>query len=750
MKAHLAEMTVDWLADLDDDTCFVEACQLVLDNHSIAVRENEQDEDPNNQSCQSAFLRDLLHAKLSILLLSSLSARLDQKSLSLTPSDSLSHHSKAHLLDAMMVALHSAQRMFSHSSIKPHHLHTVTPILKQLWTYILRYYPFFPQHGQGSLETSFSHPFNLGGGYGQPIDTEMVNAFFNTFLFESVDTPIWLAQRIQKTMRGSLTSASYAFHRIDFPPKQQVQSLVDQWIGEFLASENSGRDNECLVRLWALATSDTERYFGEQLPTRKMGRMLADPTNPNANWFIFDMIDQMLTSQSSWGSPYHRIPFFVDLAVPLWDLVNRPLSELSPKALTTLLRFMTLFEGRRREELELGPTRPNFGETIRMIEEATRPFFNMVTESLPMLLASVFVRAKEEWKSQGGEEMVFDENKLWGGVFEDLSCLTVVVSPSLVDTDAVIILLSLFKMVKSFHSQSLEEIIQKSFFGIHHTKNSGSPIFSSFPLPLAELTELQTLPTVLDFLVESHVSSILTFDKSQRHNPLDLSEAFLKALPSSIATDLRLVIWFKRLPRITTAEQLKAEWQSMVGPNDRFFHGFFAGRLPAVIGIGYTMLMLVRPERVFIPSFQHNYFRYAWTLFPDDVELIRLLLSHSSPSQMMSLCALLAVRLMELDPQQELWMSRDPNSQNPVSLRNPSRIREWGLLSTTVEWKNTLGEEGVEDVSEAHFSKCALALRWGFGVNSLFKYTYSYQLRPVIVPEIADEDEGVVVGSLFD
>ncbi|KAK2948090.1 hypothetical protein BLNAU_16963 [Blattamonas nauphoetae] len=755
---------MNWLADLDDDTCFVEACQLVLDKFKIALRRSEQDRKQNNRSCHSAILRDLLPAKLSLLLISSLSAHLDQQTLSLTPSASLSLPSKAHLLDAMMVALHSAQRMFSHSSVKPHHLHTVTPILKQLWTFILRYYPLFPQHGQVSLEHNFINPFNLGGEYGQPTDTEMMNAFLDTFLFKSVDTPIWLAQKIQKTMIHTLTLADYVYYAGNYPLTQQIQSLVDLWVGEFGVSEDSERDNECLVRLWALGSCGTLMYFNERLPTLKMRRMLTDPTNPNARWFICDMIEQMFKYLSSSHSLNHHTPFFLDLAEPLWDLVNRPLPALSQKALKALLRFMMHCEKRREDDRELVE---RFGQNgrfdFRGDEEATRPFFNRVTEALPTLLASAFEKAKDEQKEEGREEMEFDENKLWGGVFVDLSCLVAAVSPSLVYTDAVIILLSLFKLVKSFHSTSLESRIKITYQGMYHSHNSNNPVFSSFPLALAELDELQTLSTVVDFFVESHASSVLTFDETLPNDPLRLSESFLKALPSSFAADLRLVIWFKQLPRFTTPQQLKAAWQSMMDQQKYGSFGrLFAGRLPAVIGIGFAMLKLVRPERTFRSIDQQNQLRHVWDLIHTDAELIRLVVSPSSPSQMMSLCALLAVRLMEQHPQLELWMSQSLNTQTPISLRITTQIKKLGLLPTTMEWVDTLIEEGVEDVSETHISECAISLRLGFGVNSSFQFRSSYSsrpsypsltsidLRPSVDPGFTDEDECVIFGSLFD
>ncbi|KAK2947169.1 hypothetical protein BLNAU_17874 [Blattamonas nauphoetae] len=636
VKAHLAEMSVDWLADLDDDTCFVEACQLVLEKHKVAVRENEQDGDQKSRFYPSEFLQDLLHAELALLLLSSLSAPLDQQTLSLTPSVSLSIPSKAHLLDAMMVALHSAQHMFNLSSVKPHHLHTVTPILKQLWTFILRYYPLFPQHGQVSLEHNFSHPFNLGGGYGKPIDTEMMNAFFDTYLFKSVDTPIFLAKRIQTTMGFHLEGADIVGVRADnIPPKLQIQSLVDQWLGEFGVSEDSERDNECLVRLWALATSGTLVYFNERLPTLKMRRMLTDPTNPNARWFICDIIEQLFMSQLSWDWYFHRAPFFLDLADALWDLVNRPLPDLSQKALKALLRFMTHCETGREDDR-------------RLVERY--------------------------------------------GHNSDRS--------------------------NSFHSTSLEARINSTFPGISHSHNSNNPVFSSFPLALAELDELQTLSTVVDFFVESHASSILTFDETLPHDPLRLSESFLNALPSSFAVDLRLVIWFKRIPRFATPQQLTAAWKSMQGTNRRFMPRFQTGRLPAAVGIEFTMLMLVRPERMLLSVNEHNQHRHVWDLIHTNADLIRLVVSPSSPSQMMSLCALLAVRLMEQHPELELWTSQSLNRQKPVSLRITTPIREWGLLSTTMEWVDTLIEEGVEDASETHISECAVSLRLGFGVNS--------------------------------
>ncbi|KAK2940170.1 hypothetical protein BLNAU_24925 [Blattamonas nauphoetae] len=546
VKAHLAEMSVDWLADLDDDTCFVEACQLVLEKHKVAVRENEQDGDQKSRFYPSEFLQDLLHAELALLLLSSLSAPLDQQTLSLTPSVSLSIPSKAHLLDAMMVALHSAQHMFNLSSVKPHHLHTVTPILKQLWTFILRYYPLFPQHGQVSLEHNFSHPFNLGGGYGKPIDTEMMNAFFDTYLFKSVDTPIFLAKRIQTTMGFHLEGADIvAANPIAGGPMA----------GEFGVSEDSERDNECLVRLWALATSGTLVYFNERLPTLKMRRMLTDPTNPNARWFICDIIEQLFMSQLSWDWYFHRAPFFLDLADALWDLVNRPLPDLSQKALKALLRFMTHCETGREDDRRLVE---RYGHNVRHI--------------------------------------------------------------------------------------SLTQLQQ--------------PRFLVLPTRSGRAGRTQTLSTVVDFFVESHASSILTFDETLPHDPLRLSESFLNALPSSFAVDLRLVIWFKRIPRFATPQQLTAAWKSMQGTNRRFMPRFQTGRLPAAVGIEFTMLMLVRPERMLLSVNEHNQHRHVWDLIHTNADLIRLVVSPSSPSQMMSLCALLAVRLMEQHPELELWTSQ--------------------------------------------------------------------------------------------
>ncbi|KAK2957986.1 hypothetical protein BLNAU_7162 [Blattamonas nauphoetae] len=737
-------MSANWLADLDDDTCFVEACQLVLDKFKIAVRRSERDRKQNNRSCPSAFLRDLLHAKLSLLLISSLSAHLDQQTLSLTPSASLSLPSKAHLLDAMMVALHSAQRMFSHSSVKPHHLHTVTSILKQLWTFILCYYPLFPQHGQASLANNFSHPFNLGGGCGQPIDTEMMNAFFDTFLFKSVDTPIWFARQIQASLIGPLAYTYHVSTRTDNSPKQQIQSLVNHWLGEFGFSEDSGRDNECLVRLWALGSRGTLMYFNERLPTLKMGQMLTDPTNPHARWFICDMISRLFITSSWSDEPFNYTPFFTDLAEPLWSIVtDRTHPELSQQTMKVFHHALKYFPRTSRHNL------------IAMDQ-----ILRNMAEGLPTLLASVFVNAKDEQKGEGREEVKFDEKKLWSGCFVDASRLVIIMARYLVDTDAAVLLLTLFKLIKSFRSPSLEDTIQRINLDRYQSPNNTRPLFTTIPFALTELAEIPpTIAELKDFFVESHVSSILHFPD----NPYDwlMSDEFLELLPLAIAVDIKLYTWFSYLPQFAVIQNKEAEMSKLVEMENSFILRSLERLFTATVGMGLplvlTLLLKMKPRNVHGPP--------RLQLMLDAVnrsaDLSDVVASLSSSAEVMWFCAHLAVHLMEQDADQELWIYSVYTDQNDISVPIPKQIREMGLLSTTAEWIHTLVEEGLEDVSETHVSKSAVWIRSEFGVNSSFQFRSSYpsrpshrsrstiDLRPWIDPD-PDKEESVVLGSLFD
>ncbi|KAK2942119.1 hypothetical protein BLNAU_22962 [Blattamonas nauphoetae] len=742
VKAHLAELSMNWLVDLDDDTCFVEACQLVLDKFKIAVRMSERDRKQNNRSCHSAFLRDLLHAKLSLLLISSLSVRLDQQTLSLTPSASLSLPSKAHLLDAMMVALHSAQHMFSHSSVKPHHLHTVTSILKQLWTFILRYYPLFPQHGQVSLEHNFSHPFNLGGNSGQRMDTEMVNVFFDTFLFKSVDTPIWLARQIQRIMMGPLAHADYVYIRADdLDPKMQVQSLVDQWLGEFDVSEDSERDNECLVRLWALGSCETLVYFRQRLPTLKMRRMLTDPTNPNARWFICNMIDGLFSFSHSELEYFSHDPFFSDLTEPLWNIVTdlyHP--DLSQQAMKAFYHFLSHFKQERGRN-----------------RIAINPLFRNMAEGLPMLLASVFVNAKDEQKSKGREEVKFDEKKLWGGCFVDASRLVIIMTRYLVDTDAAVLLLTLFKLIKSFRSPSLEDTIQRINLARYQSPNDISPLFTTIPLALTELAEIPpTITDLMDSFIESHMSSILNFTLYRYPDPLFLSTKFLEMLPVSIAVDVKLNVWFSCLPQFAAIHKLKTTPFTLLDMEKSFIYHTLSHRFPAAVGMGLIVVLALLPKMKPRKRYGPPWLLSAIDVVDRSAELSDVVVSLSSSAEVMWFCAHLAVHLMEQDAQQDFWLISASNTQATITLPIPKRINEMGLLSTTTEWIHALIEEGVEDVSETHKSKSAVSMRMESGVNSSFQFRSSYQnrhsyrSRPSIDPGFTDDDEQIIIDSLFD
>ncbi|KAK2957900.1 hypothetical protein BLNAU_7076 [Blattamonas nauphoetae] len=746
VKAHLAEMSMNWLADLDDDTCFVEACQLILDKFKIALRRSERDRKQNNRSCHSAFLRDLLHAKLSLLLISSLSAHLDQQTLSLTPSASLSLPSKAHLLDAMMVALHSAQRMFSHSSVKPHHLHTVTPILNQLWTFILRYYPLFPQQGQVSLANNLSHPFNLGGGHYRPIDTEMMNAFFDTFLFKSVDTPIWLAQKIQRIMMGPLAHADYVYIRADdLDPKMQVQSLVDQWLGEFSVSKDSKRENGCLVRLWALSTCGTLMYFRQRLHTLKMGQMLTDATKSNTRWFICNMIYELFDPANTDYEPFNHDLFFTDQAEPLWNIVtDLTHPELSQQAIRAFYQFL------RHSKKDRGQNRI-----------LTNPLFRNMAEGLPMLLASVFVNAKDEQKGEGREEVKFDEKKLWGGCFVDVSRLVIIMTRYLVDIDAAVLLLALFKLIKSFRSPSLEYTYKRSDWDTSQSPNDISPLFTTIPLALTELAEIPpTITDLMDFFVESHVFSILHFTDHRYDYPM--SEYFLELLPLTIAVNIKLNAWFSCLPQFATIQIMKTEMSEMVEMENVSILRSLSNRFPAVVGMGLivvlTLLHKMKPRKRYGPPWLLSVFNVV----DRSADLTNVVASHSSSAEVMWFCAHLAVHLLEQNAQQEFWLILDSNTQAPITPQIPKRIHEMGLLSTTAEWIHALIEEGVEDVSETHKSKSAVSMRMEFGVNSSFQFRSSYpsrhshrsrppiDLRPSIDPGFIDEDDNVFIDSLFD